>query len=221
MLNFAVKNLGLSHNPCHGMDKPKANTRTNYITDRTFEAVLEKVPDQEFRDLLILSFDTGARPQELKGLRADQVEERYRRAVIKRDEAKKEIQRAVYFATDWSWEIVQRLMQKYPEGPLLRNTIGNPWTGYSIKNRFEDMEEVVGMRLTHYLLRHSYITMGLARGVDSHVLAKLVGHQSTAMLDKHYSHIAQDAREMLRQAMRAAGSGTDERASSEQEPAEE
>jgi len=46
-----------------------------------------------------------------------------------------------------------------------------------------------GRTRTLYSLRHYYVTRDLARGVNSHLLAKQVGN-STAMIDKHYSKIS-------------------------------
>ena len=43
--------------------------------------------------------------------------------------------------------------------------------------------------LCSYTLRHSFATRMLQAGVDSHVVAKLMGHTSTRMLEQRYSHI--------------------------------
>lgn len=55
------------------------------------------------------------------------------------------------------------------------------------------------MTATAYGYRHAFATEALAAGVpDAHVAA-LLGHTSTAMLHRHYSHLTHQA-----QAMRAA-----------------
>jgi integrase len=59
-----------------------------------------------------------------------------------------------------------------------------------------------GRRFNHYAFRRTFITRKIIAGVDSHVVAKLAGHESTAMIDRHYSAIADDAEFMLRQATR-------------------
>ncbi len=57
-------------------------------------------------------------------------------------------------------------------------------------------------RFNHYAFRRTFITRKIIAGVDSHVVAKLSGHQSTAMIDRHYSAVADDHEFMLRQAER-------------------
>ena len=48
-----------------------------------------------------------------------------------------------------------------------------------------------------YDLRHSFVTRKLQAGVDSHVVAALVGHKDTKMIDTVYSHVADDYKFML------------------------
>jgi site-specific recombinase XerD len=60
---------------------------------------------------------------------------------------------------------------------------------------------------SQYTLRHTWITSMLKLGVDSHTVAKLAGHANTRMIDKVYSHIADDSAYMLKQAKRRNQSG--------------
>lgn len=66
-------------------------------------------------------------------------------------------------------------------------------------------EEAVpyGVRIKQYDFRRTYITDSLIAGVDSHVVAQLSGHSSTAMIDKHYSAVAEDLKFMKEQAKKA------------------
>ena len=57
-----------------------------------------------------------------------------------------------------------------------------------------------GKRFNHYAFRRTFITRKIIAGVDSHVVAKLSGHQSTAMIDRHYSGVANDHEFMLKEA---------------------
>ena len=195
--NWAVRNRGLQFNPIRGMEKPKAKRRTNVVTPTEFDELLSHVKDQQFRDLLFVSYDSGIRPQEIKVLSAQHMQLDKSRAVIPGDEAKGEITRVVYFPTERCMEIVRRLTG---EGLLFRNTRGVAWTAYSIKCRFHRLAEKTGKRITHYTLRHSFITRKLLAGVDSHVVAKLSGHTDTKMIDSVYSHVADDYGFMLEQA---------------------
>lgn len=208
--NWAVRNRGLRYNPIKGMEKPKANTRTTVVTPDEFEDLIGHFPEGDpFRDLLIVSYDSGARPQEVKQLEARHLQLDKKRAVIPAEEAKKGIQRAFYFPTVRSLEIVTRLAQDHPTGPIFLNTKGNPWTGFAVKCRFENLEDKIGRRLHQYALRHSRITDWLLSGVDSHTVAKLAGHQNTAMLDKTYSHVADDYKYMLNAAQMSTNANSE------------
>lgn len=200
-LNWAVKNRGLDRNPIHGMEKPRANVRTETITPEEFQEILKHTRDQEFRDLLIASWDVGARPQETKGLEARHVDTEKCRAVLLTQESKgKKTPRVMYFPTERTMEIIRRLVVKHPEGKIFRNTRGNPWTGFAVKCRFAKLEQKIGKRFNQYMFRHTWITRKLIGGVDSHIVAKLSGHQDTGMIDRVYSHAADDYEYMLEQA---------------------
>jgi integrase len=260
--NWAVKNRGLPRNPIRGMEKPEAKRRTTTMTAEEFDVVLEHVQDVPFRDLLIVSYDSGSRPQETKQLETRHLQLDRQRAVIPGEEAKGGRARAIYFPTDRSLEIVQRLAKENPIGPLFRNNRGKPWTGFAVTLRFKriqisigqqemarrgvssavtehDIEALAGKlaktrlqratgratpkkpaellaeakhklttkeakqyakRFRQYDLRHSFVTRKLRAGVDSHVVAALVGHKDTKMIDAVYSHVADDHRFMLAEA---------------------
>lgn len=200
--NWGVKNMGLEKNPIKGIEKPEAKTRTTIIPQQDFDAMVVAATGP-FRDLLILTFDTGARPQEIKRLEARHVDLEKQRALIPiEDDPKGGVARAIYFPTDRSLATIRRCMKEHPEGPILRNRLGNPWTGFAVKNAFEKLEEKTGKRYHHYALRHSFITRKLVAGVDSHVVATLAGHRDTSMIDRTYSHIADDYNFLLEQAKR-------------------
>lgn len=198
--NWGVGNLGLSRNPVRGMSKPTAKRRSSVLTPEEFALILANVP-QTLADLLIVSYDSGARPAEVKRFERRHIDLEKRRAVIPAEEAKGKLHtRVVYFPTERSLEIIRRLCEKHPEGPLFRNRLGNAWTGDAIKCAFTRLKAVLGRTVTHYDFRRTFITRKIIAGVDSHVVAKLAGHQSTAMIDKHYSCVADDAEFMLKMA---------------------
>jgi len=258
--NWAVKNRGLARNPIRGMEKPEAKRRTTIITPEEFDEILKHVRDVPFRDLLIVCYDSGSRPQEAKQLEARHLQLDKQRAVIPGEEAKRGRTRAIYFPTDRSLEILKRLAKKNPTGPLFRNNNGQPWTGFAVKLRFDRVQIAIGLqemakrgitssvtqddiealahrlckdrlnrataktktskksselrsearrrliaqeakqyakRFRQYDLRHSFVTRKLRAGVDSHVVAALVGHKDTKMIDAVYSHVADDPKFML------------------------
>jgi integrase len=199
-LNWAVKNRGLDRNPVRGMDKPEARRRRSIVTAEEFEAILSKATGR-FADLITVSYDSGARPFELKELERRHIDFDKQRALIAADEAKgRRHPRVIYFPTQRSMDIIRRLCDQHATGPIFRNRLGNKWTAFAVKCAFARLEKVIGKRVKHYDFRRTFITRKIIAGVDSHIVAKLSGHQSTAMIDRHYSAVADDHEFMLKMA---------------------
>ena len=91
---------------------------------------------------------------------------------------------------DEAYSITERRALKHPEGPIFRQEHGDPWDKNSVRCKFRRLKEKLGLpELCSYTLRHSFATRMLQASVDSHVVAKLMGHTSTRMLEQRYSHI--------------------------------
>lgn len=196
--NWGCKNMGLEKNPLKRMEKPEAKTRTTVLTDAEFMALLAAIKDRAFRELLIFSYDCGSRPQESKKLEARHFDLPKRRAVLPAEEAKgKKKARAIYIPTPRALKIVKLRIKEFPDGPVFRNKRGRPWTASAVKCRFANLETKLGKRYNQYAFRHTFITRKLIAGVDSHVVAALSGHSSSEMIDKVYSHVAEDHAFML------------------------
>jgi site-specific recombinase XerC len=152
--NWAVRNRGLARNPIAGMEKPEAKRRTKVVAPADFEALLPHV-SASFHDLIVVSYDSGARPFEVKELEARHCQLDKRRAVIPADEAKgRRHTRAFYFPTERSLQIVRQLCDAYPQGPLFRNARGRKWTANAVKCTFARLEEKTGSRVTYRATRH-------------------------------------------------------------------
>ena len=200
--NWAVKQGYLQASPIRGVEKPKADRRENIITPKEFDKLIGLVKDDDFRGLLTVAWECGARPQEMTKMEARHVEVKNQRAVIPMKEAKgKKRIRIVYF-TDNSLEIVKRRMDRYPEGPLFRNTRGAKWTAFSVDCRFKRLAEKFGKKIALYDLRHSFSTRLLEAGVDPLTVSILLGHVDTTVLTKVYAHVAQNSEHLLK-ALRA------------------
>ena len=116
------------------------------VSPEEFDLILRHVKDTAFKELIFVSYDSGARPFEVKELEARHVEVASQRAVIPADEAKgRRAPRVIYFPTDRSLEIVRRLCHERPDGKLFVNNRGRPWTAFAVKNRFEDVEVSIGI----------------------------------------------------------------------------
>lgn len=209
-LNWAEDMGYCDRNPIARMPVPRALARDSVVTDEEFTELIGAVKDHNFADLLTVSYDCGIRPQEVKKLEARHVQLQKKRAISPTSEGKKETARAFYIPTERSLAIIRRLMEDHPEGPIFLNCKGNPWTRSAVKCRFARLEEKLGRRFRQYDFRRTWITKKIIAGVDSHVVAKLAGHKSTAMLDRHYSVIAEDHEFMLNAARQGEESPAEE-----------
>ena len=82
-------------------------------------------------------------------------------------------------------EIVDRLSKKHPEGPIVRNTSGKPWTTGASFMRFETAREegLIRNEVSPYAYRHAWATHALESGnLDVYEVAKALGHKTTQMV---------------------------------------
>ena len=187
--NWAVKIGHLDRSPITGMEKPEAKKRDVLVSEAEFNTLLAHA-SPAFRDLLIVSWETGCRPQESKPLEAKHVQLDLHRWVFAPKESKGKKKPRIVYMTPKAEEVVRRLMEKYPEGKIFRNVRGNPWTASCVQRTFVRLEKKIGKRYCQYNLRHSFGNRMLTeRRLDSLVVAELMGHSSTQMLATTYSHL--------------------------------
>lgn len=125
-LKWAVKQGYISASPIAGMEVPSPERREVYIPPDEFNAILEHVPDQCLRDLMVTTYQTGCRPQESLRVRARHVELKASRWVFPHNESKgKKIPRVVYL-DDTALEITDRLLAASDGDHLFRNSKGDP-----------------------------------------------------------------------------------------------
>lgn len=73
------------------------------------------------------------------------------------------------------------------------------------RKRVNDLARESGVRLNLYAFRHSLITESLVNGLDAVTVSVLAGHRDTAMISRHYAHLAQRHGHMRAAANRARG----------------
>ena len=134
--NWAARIGLIEANPVRHVEKPRAGRRDVVITHEEYAWILGQVRDEEFRDLFVVCWETGCRPQEILAVEARHVDESGGRWVFPPDEVKGKKSHRVVYLTDRALEITRRLMARHPEGPLFRNTDGRPWHPYALNCRF-------------------------------------------------------------------------------------
>ena len=134
-MKWAEKQGIIDRSPIAHMEKPPSGKRETVVGDEEFSHILSLVPDRDFRDLLITTWDTGCRPQESLIVEAHHVDLQNSRWVFRQTESKTDMPRFVYL-TERALEIVQRRMLVHSAGPIFRNSRGAAWTTDAVNCAF-------------------------------------------------------------------------------------
>ena len=206
--NWAEKAGHVERSPVRGVEKPPPKRREQVLSRPEFLTVLSHVKDRPFRDVLEFCWETGARVQEVRLIRAAHYRPDRGRIEIPPPEAKGKRRWRVVYLTPPAEAIVRRLAPLRPEGPLFRNADGNPWDAQNFNCRFGRLEKKLGVKYALTALRHSFCQRLLEAGVDHTTVAALMGHSNAVMVSTTYSHMDQ-AKDFLRsELLKAAGGGT-------------
>jgi len=122
-------------NPIAGMKRPAASKRKQTIPLADFKKILRLSKDKQFRDLLMISWDIGARPQEVKRLEIRHLELENRRCVLDVEESKGQSFSRVIYLTSRAERIIRRNIKTNKEFVFL-NTQGKVWTSNAVRSRF-------------------------------------------------------------------------------------
>lgn len=134
----------INRSPLIGLTKAEPEERDVVISAEAYAEILGVVKETNFRDLIVVAWETGARPRELRIVEAKHVQIEQARWVFPKKQAKgKRRPRAVYLS-DEALEITRRLMAENPEGPLFRNSDGEPWHRWSINCAFARLRVALG-----------------------------------------------------------------------------
>jgi integrase len=200
---WGVRNHFLASDPLANLDRPGCESRQGLMTAEQFRAILA-ASDRHFRDLLTVLHETGMRPSEAYRLTARDIDWQRHHAIFRRHKTSRESERPrVVYLTPGAMELLRRLAEEHPDGPVLRNKAGGSWTRHSVARRFARLRGRFGFgkELTADGFRHLFITDGLDAGIPIATLAELAGHRSTKMIEHTYSHLS-ERREHLERAVR-------------------
>ncbi len=202
--NWAVKQGLIDRNPVANVEKPAREARELAVSPADYAEVMVTVTEPNFRTLLELAWETGARVQELRKIEARFFDAANNRIIFPPKESKgKKHHRVIYLGSDRAREIVTALSEQHPSGPLLRNSEGKAWTKDSINCAFCRLQKKIGRKLHLGAWRKGYCTEALKNGVDTNTLAHLMGHANGVMISKVYAKVQQDPVYMAEAARRA------------------
>ena len=191
-LSWAVQQGYIDKSPVQYFEKPPAGKRDQVVSDSEFQQLLALSADRSFRDLLSISWETGARPQETLRVEARHVDLDNSRWVFPAKEAKGGKLPRIVYLNEKALELTARYMEKNPTGTIFRNTKGKPWTTDAVCCRFYTIKKKTGVRYSLYSLRHTWATNALKKGVDPITVAVLLGHSDTSTLARTYAHLTHD-----------------------------
>lgn len=189
-LSWAKKKGYIDASPLTDYEKPRPKKRNVVIPPAEFDRILQNVKGP-FVDLLVVTWETAARPQESLIVEARHVDVENKRWVFPVDESKGEQAPRIVYLNEKALEITKRLMEKYPAGPLFRNRDGVPWTTDAVNCAFIRLQKKIGKKYCLYNLRHSWLDGALKRGVDALTCAILMGHRDPGTIAKVYQHLSQ------------------------------
>jgi integrase len=211
-LRWAERQGYIARNPLAGrLTLPPAGSRSKecLITREEHAAILAASPACE-ADLWVVLQATGARPGEISRTLATHWHPKMQAIVLPASLTKPKKDRTIFLPPECA-AIVERLVAKYPSGPLFRTVKGLTWRADGLAKRFDSRRRASGLRagLSPYSYRHTYATNALLAGESPAVLAELMG-TSIVMLQRHYSHLIAHQSQLRAAALRLS-KGTNEK----------
>jgi integrase len=197
----------------------RCGKRDSYLTLDQYKVLIKACQDSDFCDLLTVFWETGARPFEVFQAEARHLDRENRCLRFfkrKGDKVKSKEQNAIrtLWLSEKAFEIVSRLADRYPEGPLFRNNLGRKWTITGCSRRLSSLFRKTKVKTTLYDFRHGFAHYhATVLGTNIVTLAALMGHSSIKMLAEIYAHVGANAEFMLAAVNGTAGNGRKKRAS--------
>lgn len=171
------------------------------IPEKVYWQVLGACRRHDLRKLTEFLWHTGCRPGEARSLTADMVDFSSGTCRLREHKTRGRTgkDRLIYLSPDAMAILKAQAIRHGGEGHLFRGAGGGAFSMQALVSAYWRISDRIGHRVTAYCFRHTYATRALERGVpDTHVAA-LLGHTSTAMIHRHYSHLTSNAR-LLREA---------------------
>lgn len=197
-------------NPLANLSAPAAERADAYAT-REELACLLGASRGHLRPALEFMMETGCRPSEAARLEAAHVDMPAGVASLPGKTTRRTGKPRVIYLTDRAVAILRAAWRE--DGPIFRTASGTPWRNTTLWGAIKRVRDRAGLgsNVTTKSFRHVLATEAIAGGMPGRIVAELLGHTSTAMIDKHYLHLAKKHEEMRAAAEKAARRGEDSR----------
>jgi integrase len=204
--NWAVEEEFIVENPIAHVRKAKCLVRDRILTPNERTLILTSIKGQAFRDFVAGMTFTGCRPGEVARVEKDIVDlERGVWNFQKHKTVKKTRRPRIVFLCPKAIELTKRLLAQNPEGPIFRNSRGQPWTRNALRLRFRNLRkkhpQLKGV--VAYTYRASFATDALEAGVPDATVSALLGHTNTDTLHRFYNRLSQKIDHMKEAAAKA------------------
>jgi integrase len=146
-MSWSVQMGFLDKSPIESMTAPSAERREDYHTEEQYQEILSAITDEALRELVVVSWQSGCRPQESLRVEARHVDLQNRTWIFPKSESKMKKRARIVYLSETATEICKRLVEKYPEGPLFRNANSKPWTNYAIQCAVRRVRVRIGKRI--------------------------------------------------------------------------
>lgn len=199
-LNWSARLGYTTHNPLSKkLDIPKIVSRgkDSLVSPADYKAMIEHA-NPRLRDFLVACRNSGTRPHIVATVEARHFHEATACWVMDEHKTADESgEPLVVHLNPTLLALTKKLIAENPVGPIFRNNRGNVWTDTAWGKAMEGLRKTLRNkdvklegRGIMYGFRHTFATDLLEKGVPDAHAAALLGHKSTTMIHKHYSHLS-------------------------------
>ncbi|PTQ50877.1 MAG: site-specific recombinase XerD [Brockia lithotrophica] len=188
-------------NPLQKFKRRKADPRIVELSEETLRELLQ-LPDQKtfsgLRDyaLLLLTLDTGIRPNEAFQLLPEDFDFRTLSVHIRAEVSKTKTLRVLPISPQTAQAVRKLLKAHHPDWnaktPVFCTFDGRPLNRYTWNERLNMYSERLGVKIRPYDLRHAFALLFLRQGGHAFALQRILGHADMSMTKRYVALTQED-----------------------------